>query len=360
MNAAAAPYQTPASKKLEHDQELVAVRYSPCGKYLFGIGYQPAVVRWSVENDAKSLLAGHSGWIQGLAFHPDKIRMFSGDSWGGLRAWNYADAAPAPLWTVQDAHRGWMRSVAISPDGAWLATCASDRRIKLWSTSNGALQREVATHTDDLFSVQFHPSGSALVWGDMKGALTHWDLAAGKVVRTMEARTLYLRPEGMSGIPEINDVGGVRGLTFDAGGKILAAVGCQPLSSGFVQAKPTVILFDWESGKVTQTLQLPDANGNDGLAYEALFHPAGYVAVASSGQTGARGLWCWKLGEAAPLFVEQALPNCRSISLHPDGSRLAVAQTAMRPGALTGNVKAEKKGEYPGAMSYVHIFNTAG
>jgi WD40 repeat protein len=296
--------------------------------------------------------------MEGLAFHPDGVRMFSGDSWGQLCAWNYAEAEPKPLWKTVDGHRGWMRGFALSPDGSLLATCASDRKVKLWSTADGTLKQDVATHPEDLFSVRFHPDGKSLVWGDMKGVATHWDLASSKIVRTLDARVMYLRPEGMPGVPEINDVGGIRSFAFDPEGKTLACIGCQPLSSGFVQAKPLVVLLDWETGKETQRLMLPDANGNDGIAYDALFHPAGYVVAASSGQTGPRGLWFWKPGEKAPAHVEKALPHCRSVTLHKDGNRLAVAQVTLKKGALTGNVKAEKKGEYPGAVSTVHLFET--
>lgn len=360
MNASALAdgFQPKAVKKLEHDPELIAVRFSPCGKFLFGYGQNNLLVRWNLENDEKITLVGHSGWLQGLCFHRDGVQMFTGDSWGQLCAWNYADTQPVPRWTIKNAHKGWMRGMALSPDGTLLATCATDKRVRLWSATDGAPKQDVATHTHDLFSVQFDPDGKSLLWGDMQGVVTHWDLAANKVARTLEARILFLHPEGAPGIPEISDVGGVRMLMFDPTGKTLACVGCQPLSSGFVQAKPTVVLLDWETGKQTQMLQLADANGNDGIAYDVLLHPAGYYVVASSGQTGPRGLWYWKPGDMAPVYVEKSLPHCRSVSLHPDGNRLAVAQVLVKPGALTGNAKSPNKGAYPGSMSLIHIFET--
>ena len=57
--------------------------------------------------------------------------------------------------------------------------------------------------------------------------------------------------------------------------------------------------------------------------------------------------------------MEKALPHCRSVSLHPDGNRLAVTQVILQTGALTGNVKSDKPGgAYPGSKSVIHLFET--
>src|SRR3954452_6681843 len=98
--ASQGPLNTKQVAVIEHDVELVFTRFSPCGKFLFGGSYDSNVYRWDAPaGENKLAFAGHHGWIQGLAFHPDGKKMFTSDSWGGISCWNYADKTPKPLWT---------------------------------------------------------------------------------------------------------------------------------------------------------------------------------------------------------------------------------------------------------------------
>src|SRR5690606_8589383 len=76
------------------DRQMCIIRFSPCGRYLAGGGYDASVRRWEVgENNLTALpsLSGHRGWVQALAFHPDRRRLITADSWGEVRIWPYAD-----------------------------------------------------------------------------------------------------------------------------------------------------------------------------------------------------------------------------------------------------------------------------
>src|SRR5258708_6780849 len=123
------PFDSKQVAMLEHDHELVIARYSPCGKFLFAGSYDSNVYRWEITGGEapagelsdgkppsmkKDSLSGHKAWIQGIVFHPDKKRMFTGDSWGNLICWDYAEAAPKPKWTRAEGHSRWMRNMAIS------------------------------------------------------------------------------------------------------------------------------------------------------------------------------------------------------------------------------------------------------
>ena len=60
---------------------------------------------------------GHRSWVIALAFHPDQGRLVTGDCHGVVHCWSYADAGPRPLWTIQETRHGWVRALAVSPDG---------------------------------------------------------------------------------------------------------------------------------------------------------------------------------------------------------------------------------------------------
>lgn len=339
-------------QRREEDGALIAAYYSPCGRYLFLLGWQGKLVRIDLQLGERWSLAGHAGWLQGLAFHSDGQRAFSVDSYGNLQGWDYH--LGAVQWSVTSAHGKWVRGLALDPAGELLATCAADRIVRLWSAATGELRQEL-TCSADLLSVAFAPGSGDLLVGDLLGRITQFTRPDFAASRVLDASTLYLRPL-VNGAPEINDVGGVRHLCFHRAGDQLAAAGALPLSSGFVQGKPTVLLFDWPAGTLRQTLQLPDASGDDGFAVQTLSMPDGAWAVACSGQSGRRGLWLWRPGEDAPFFIQTDLPHVRSVCLHPDGTQLAVTSVGLRPGAITGNQTLGKVVDYPGHVSWVDVY----
>jgi WD40 repeat protein len=140
---------------------VAVVRFSPCGKVLAAGDYSGSVRRWDVSGatpEELPRLTGHGGFVQGLVFHPDDKRLFTGDSWGRMRCWPYAEKEPKPLWEVATAHDGWVRGLAVSPDGQRLASCGRDGFVRLWSPEGKKLA-ETNGHKEDVFAVAFHPNG---------------------------------------------------------------------------------------------------------------------------------------------------------------------------------------------------------
>src|SRR6185295_6916834 len=96
------------------------------------------------------------------------------------------------LWSI-DVHPGWLKAFALSPDGALLATGARDAVVRLWSTADGKLVRELKGHGRDVYSAAFHPDGKSLATGDYDGKILHWEVATGKLVRTLDAGLLLTK-----------------------------------------------------------------------------------------------------------------------------------------------------------------------
>ncbi len=343
-----AQYQPKPVKVLKPDRQLCIVRFSPDGQVLAAGGSDARVYRWDSSSDQFTELpplTGHGGWVQALVFHPDGKRLFTADSWGQLRCSAFADKEAKPLWAVNQAHDGWIRCLALSPDGKHLATCCRDHSVALWSAEDGKKLQEFTGHSEDVFAVAFHPDGKSLVSGDLRGVVKQWDLASGKSVREFDAHVLYR-------LDRLQDVGGVRCLVFDREGKTLACAGTQPKNGGNVQGVPTILLFDWSTGKVQHTLSV--GTDGDGYVYDLHWHSAGFVMAVTSGNPGTGKFFFQRPGDAQPFYLS-SLPNCHSLAVHPNGSRLVVAATNANS---NGNGRLlNKNKEYPGNSSPLHVLD---
>lgn len=327
------------------DRQLCKIRFSPCGRFLAGGGFDATVRRWEVTDAALTAmpnLTGHRGWVQSLAFHPDRRRLITADSWGEIRIWPYAEQSPTnAARTIAAAHDGWVRDLAVSNDGRLLASCGADRKVCVWSIEDGRKVHELTGHTDTVLAVAFHPDNRALVSGDLRGNVFQWDVTTGQKGRTLDCQLMYT-------LNRLQDYGGARRLIFDAEGRTLACAGGRPGTAGTV---PTTLLFDWATGRLQHTLSVGVAN--DGFVFDLAFHAAGFVIGVTSGTPGSGKFFFHRPGEQAPFFLNTSMPNCHSLAIHPDGRRMLISATN---GGSNGNGRPLRNGEYVGNTSPLHLW----
>jgi WD40 repeat protein len=319
--------------------QVTRVRFSPDGKVLAAACTDGTVRRWDVAGTEPAelpALAGHSGWVTGLAFADESL--LSADSWGRLTSW---DSAGKQLWSVGATHEGWLRMLVVSRDT--LATCGKDGFVRLWNPTDGKRLGEIDVKADT-HALCFAPNGKTLFTGDLFGMIREHELPGGKVLRTLDAKELYK-------LDRIQDVGGVRCLLFDAAGKTLFVAGAVPSTGGFVQCTPLLVAFDFGTGKRLSSWK--GANDNEGYVTDLAWHPDGYVVGTASGQPGQGKVFFWKPGDAAPFWTA-AKPNVHSVTLSPDGTRIAAALTNANS-AGNGRVKG-KGGEYPANFSPIQFW----
>ena len=84
-----------------------------------------------------------------------------------------------------------IRAVTFSSDGRRLASCSSDRTVRVWPIDGGPC-RVLRGHTDDVFAVAFHPDGRRLASGGRDRAVWLWDLERGEEVARLQGHTTYV------------------------------------------------------------------------------------------------------------------------------------------------------------------------
>ena len=115
---------------------------------------------WNILSSRRTLNALRVSF--GLAFAAREKLVFAGDYTGRILVWPLEGEPPQPLQTWQ-AHTGWCRALALSPDGKSLASCGNDRLVKLWSIPDRKPIRTLAGHESHVYNVAFHPTQPLLV-----------------------------------------------------------------------------------------------------------------------------------------------------------------------------------------------------
>lgn len=68
-------------------------------------------------------------------------------------------------------------SVAISPEGRYVAAGSLDTVVRIWDVSSGVLVERLRGHRDSVYSVAFTPDGKGLVSGSLDKTLKYWDVS---------------------------------------------------------------------------------------------------------------------------------------------------------------------------------------
>ncbi|MBW4661725.1 MAG: NACHT domain-containing protein [Drouetiella hepatica Uher 2000/2452] len=192
-------------------------------------------------------LKGHGGRIYGIAFLLDSDRLITGSEDQTLRLWEIStgnclrvfeghsryvlSVAASPnvanhqeikshraenqeliasgsddqtirLWNVHtgeclrvlEGQRGWIQTIAFSPDGSLLASGSTDQTVKLWQVSTGTCLNTLEGHKE-VRSVSFSPDGRQLATGSEDETIKLWAVQTGECLRTLRADRPY---EGMN------------------------------------------------------------------------------------------------------------------------------------------------------------------
>jgi WD40 repeat protein len=336
-------------RELKHPRPAIGCRFDPSGRFLFVSSEDDSIQRFDLMTGAKTALAGHTSWVRGMAFvgtpvagsgeadawerrranlhavagfagvtlappKPAPFTLISADYHGKLIWWQGDAETPKPLRTVE-AHKGWVRAVAVSPDGKTVASCGNDNAIRLWKTEDGAPVRTLEGHASHVYNVAFHPDGTRLASCDLKGVVKDWNLKTGASDRELDAKVLWKYDTGF-----MAEIGGARAMAFSPDGSKLGCSGITNVSNAFAGVgNPAVVVFDWKDAK-SKVLKPKDQF--QGTAWGFAFHPAGF-SIAAGGGSGGR-VWFWK-DDVTSIHALTVPAGARDLALAPGGDRFAVA-----------------------------------
>ncbi len=247
--------------------------------------------------------------------------------------WYYWRKLADTALTTFEAHRAPVHSVAVSPDGKWLATGGGDHTAKIWDAATGRELHTLRGHGEKVIRVAFSPNGELLATADNEGNVRLWNAAGGKCLGTIKGHTdlvtgVAFSPDGSQiasashdGTVKLWDVGELKELaTLRAHSDQVHAVAFSPdgLRIASASKDKTIKLYDAESGRVLLTLQ-----GHTHEVAAVAFAPDG-ARLASASLDRTAKVWNATTGECLATLAGHS-ERLFSVAFSPDGARLATA-----------------------------------
>jgi WD40 repeat protein len=180
-----------------------AVAISPDAAMVATASIQSLVRLWDAASGLEIReIQGSAGWtdIGCLTFSPDGRLLALGSRNGGiclcdvksgkemLRMAGHGGVGPKNSLPVPSPEQRSLsvNSIAISPDGHWLASGGGDGTVRIWDLTTGEELRGGACQHGGVICVAFAPDGRTIVSGDQGSNVYLWEVATAEAIRVFK------------------------------------------------------------------------------------------------------------------------------------------------------------------------------
>ena len=257
-------------------------------------------------------LTGHTDCVYSIAVSPDGKYLASGSWDNTVIIW---DAKSGQRLKSLEGHSNYVESVCWSPDGKYLASGSRDETVIIWDANSGQKLKTLRGHSDAVWSVSWSLDGKYLASGSDDYTVIIWDANNFKHLKTLKGHS-----------EQVNSV------CWSPDGKYLASGSWDK----------TVIIWDAESGEKLQTLE-----GHSFFVSSVSWSPDGkYLASSSLFST----VIIWDPESGAKLKTLKGYSDCfYSVCWSPDGKYLASGandKTVIIWDAMSGEKLKTLEGHY--------------
>jgi cytochrome c len=191
-----------------HGGPVRALAISSDGQTAISGSFDSTAIRWSLtRNAAEQVLRFHADAVNAVVLLRDGRAATAGAD-GRIAIWRAGNTRPD---AVLEGHTAPISALAVSPDGATLASASWDQTIRLWPLAGGA-PRVLEGHTQNVNGVAFAPDGGTLVSVSYDQSVRIWPLS-GASAPTVVTLPIPLNAVAVGGDGEIA-AGGADGKVY--------------------------------------------------------------------------------------------------------------------------------------------------
>lgn len=249
---------------------------------------------WNMETgECLGECRGHDQDLAEVVISPDGRMAFSICHEPELRIWDLTRLTGACLPDSQKLSK--IDCMAMSADGARVATGSKDHSVKLWDAATGECLRVLKGHESPVTDIAISNDGKKIVSGSKDKHVLVWDVSSSECLRKIEVKGGYY---------ELS----VLAISADSR-RIYASAGSE------------LGVWDIETGELLNV-----AAKHEGLVFTIYECLDGLSIVSGSSYIGEKGcrLWDSATGDCLRLFEEPFCGEAVDVTLSADGRRLVV------------------------------------
>jgi cytochrome c len=159
-----------------HGGPVRGLAIAPDGNTAVSGSFDTSIIRWSLQKSgAMEVLRFHDGAVNAIALLHDGRVASSGED-ARIALWRPGEGEPVAVFT---GHKAPVVALAVSPDGALLASASWDHTARLWPLSKNAsgAVRVLEGHKGNVNGIAFTPDGQSVVTAGYDATLRIWPVA---------------------------------------------------------------------------------------------------------------------------------------------------------------------------------------
>lgn len=161
---------------------LVAIAFTKDGKALFGASTAPEVRVWNVATGEARVVCRGIGHARGIAVSPDGAYVASLEQVqrdGFLTILEDIQVCDTKTGTLRGfkGHDDPPRTLAMSPDSKFMASGAEDKTVRIWDLASGTA-RVLRGHAETVWAVAFSPDGRSIASGSADDTIRVCDVSS--------------------------------------------------------------------------------------------------------------------------------------------------------------------------------------